>query len=209
MPALSGQVTLRHHSEKLIDQALLVSQELIRVAILWEEEWHETLEEASRLYFGEGNTKAMLDLLIPKHEMLAMGPTTLREASFAQYFGNELQTAWESLKQYMDSMARSGREIASSRVLPQVKKGKGVLSSDDKPLALAWEIYYSVFKKINQTLSSMHALELSNVSPNLQDCRNLTLGVPGTYSVNGVAVRIVQFKPNVQVRYPLLVSLSL
>ena len=44
--------SLRQHSVKLIDQALLVSQELIRVAILWEEIWHEVLEEASRLYFG-------------------------------------------------------------------------------------------------------------------------------------------------------------
>jgi FKBP12-rapamycin binding domain len=29
-------------------QALLVSRELIRVAILWHEQWHEGLEEASR-----------------------------------------------------------------------------------------------------------------------------------------------------------------
>jgi phosphatidylinositol kinase/protein kinase (PI-3 family) len=34
-----------------------VSQELIRIAILWHEEWHEALEEASRLYFGESNVE--------------------------------------------------------------------------------------------------------------------------------------------------------
>jgi FKBP12-rapamycin complex-associated protein len=50
-------ITLRSHSEKLIDQALLVSKELIRIAILWEEIWHEVLEEASRLYFGEVCTR--------------------------------------------------------------------------------------------------------------------------------------------------------
>ena len=33
-------------------QALMVSDELIRVAILWHEQWHEGLEEASRLFFG-------------------------------------------------------------------------------------------------------------------------------------------------------------
>ena len=38
-------------------QAMLVSEELIRVAILWHELWHEGLEEASRLYFGERNIK--------------------------------------------------------------------------------------------------------------------------------------------------------
>lgn len=69
---------LRQHSNQLIDQALLVSQELIRVAILWYEQWHEGLEEASRLYFAEGNIQGMLDTLFPLHEELERGPTTLR-----------------------------------------------------------------------------------------------------------------------------------
>jgi hypothetical protein len=46
---------LRQNSPKLIDQALLVSQELVRVAISWEESWHWGLEDASRQCFGEGN----------------------------------------------------------------------------------------------------------------------------------------------------------
>ena len=41
---------LRHHSPALVEQAQLVSRELIRVAVLWHELWHEGLEEASRLY---------------------------------------------------------------------------------------------------------------------------------------------------------------
>ena len=40
---------LRGHSPALVDQAQLVSKELIRVAVLWHELWHEGLEEASRL----------------------------------------------------------------------------------------------------------------------------------------------------------------
>jgi phosphatidylinositol kinase/protein kinase (PI-3 family) len=51
-------------------QALLVSQELIRVAILWHEMWHEGLEEASRLYFGDHNIEAMFTVLEPLHRML-------------------------------------------------------------------------------------------------------------------------------------------
>ncbi|VDK32996.1 unnamed protein product, partial [Anisakis simplex] len=35
----------------LVEQARLVSDELIRCAILWHEQWHEALDEASRLYF--------------------------------------------------------------------------------------------------------------------------------------------------------------
>lgn len=48
---------MRKHSANLVDQALMVSQELIRVAIPWNEMWHEGLEEASRLYFGEHNVE--------------------------------------------------------------------------------------------------------------------------------------------------------
>ena len=78
---------LRSHSEKLMDQAQLISKELIRVAVLWHELWHEGLEEASRLYvlirtsqtnrpnmpdryFGDKNADAMLAVLAPLHKMM-------------------------------------------------------------------------------------------------------------------------------------------
>lgn len=44
---------MREHSHTLVQQAMLVSEELIRISILWHEKWHEGLEEASRQYFGE------------------------------------------------------------------------------------------------------------------------------------------------------------
>lgn len=61
---------LKSHCAVLVDQAALVSQELIRVAVLWHEQWHEGLEEASRLYFGDHNIDAMFATLEPLHEML-------------------------------------------------------------------------------------------------------------------------------------------
>lgn len=39
---------MTEHSSRLVQQAILVSEELIRVAILWHEQWHEGLEDASR-----------------------------------------------------------------------------------------------------------------------------------------------------------------
>jgi len=61
--------SLRQHSSRLVDQATLVSQELIRVAILWEELWYEAMEQASKYYFGNGNIQAMLDTLLPQHQV--------------------------------------------------------------------------------------------------------------------------------------------
>ena len=47
--ALQILESMRSHSPELVEQAELVSKELIRVAVLWHEQWHEGLEEASRL----------------------------------------------------------------------------------------------------------------------------------------------------------------
>jgi FKBP12-rapamycin complex-associated protein len=40
---------MKQHSQVLVEQAEIVSHELIRIAVLWHEQWHEGLEEASRL----------------------------------------------------------------------------------------------------------------------------------------------------------------
>lgn len=68
--ALSIMNKMRDHSASLVEQAVLVSQELIRVAILWHELWHEGLEEASRLFYGDHNIDAMFATLEPLHDML-------------------------------------------------------------------------------------------------------------------------------------------
>jgi FKBP12-rapamycin complex-associated protein len=92
--------SLRLHNTKLIDQALMVSHELVRMAILWQEEWHESLEEASKQYFGDGNIQAMLDTLAPLHQAVEEGPVTLKEMSFCQAYGHDLKDAWDSIKSY-------------------------------------------------------------------------------------------------------------
>jgi FKBP12-rapamycin complex-associated protein len=51
-------------------QAQVVSRELIRVAIIWHELWHEGLEEASRHFYTETNPDAMILALEPLHELL-------------------------------------------------------------------------------------------------------------------------------------------
>lgn len=88
------------HSHSLVEQALMCSEELIRVAILWHELWHEGLEEASRLFFGDRNIKGMLETLEPLHAMLERGPQTLKETSFTQAYGRDLAQALEWCNHY-------------------------------------------------------------------------------------------------------------
>jgi FKBP12-rapamycin complex-associated protein len=169
----AGQImdSMKQHSAKLVEQAQLVSQELIRVAVLWHELWHEGLEEASRLFFGENNIEGMFATLEPLHTLLEKGPETLRETSFHQTFGRDLREAYDLCQTY------------------KLKKDQALLSQ-------AWDIYYQVFKKISRQLQQMSNLELQYVSPKLQRAQDLSLAVPGTYQSGKPVVTIQSFDPS-------------
>ncbi|KAF9454266.1 phosphatidylinositol 3-kinase [Macrolepiota fuliginosa MF-IS2] len=159
---------MREHSPIMVTQALLVSQELIRVAILWHELWHEGLEEASRLYFTEKNPDGMIAALEPLHEQLEKGPQTARETSFAQAFGRELHEAREACRRFR-------------------------IYGETAELDRAWDIYYGVFKRVEKQLPQLTTLDLQYVSPLLLKARDLELAVPGTYQSGRPIIRIQSF----------------
>ncbi|KDQ61375.1 hypothetical protein JAAARDRAFT_66505 [Jaapia argillacea MUCL 33604] len=166
--ALAIMDRMREHSPIIVEQALVVSQELIRVAILWHELWHEGLEEASRLYFTEKNPEGMIVALEPLHDMLEAGPTTARETSFAQVFGRDLHEAREACRRYR-------------------------IYGDTSELDKAWDIYYGVFKKVEKQLPQLTTLDLQYVSPELLKARHLELAVPGTYQSGRPIIKITSF----------------
>lgn len=161
---------MRQHSPALVEQAALVSHELIRIAVLWHEQWHEGLEEASRLYFGDHNIQGMLQTLEPLHEMLRKGPETLREISFIQSFGRDLSEARDWCEAY-----KTTQEIGD--------------------LNQAWDLYYGVFKRIARQLPQLMSLELQYVSPELKNAHDLSLAVPGTYQSGKEIIKIQSFDP--------------
>ncbi|CAG8464548.1 8437_t:CDS:10, partial [Paraglomus occultum] len=165
---------LRSHSPVLVSQALLVSEELIRVAILWHEIWMEQLEEASRLYFIDRNFDAMFQILDELQERLDKGPVTLREIAFVQAYGRELQEAGGWCKKYKQT-------------------------NDITFLAQAWQIYHEMFKKITQQVSTITSLELQYVSPKLLDAKDLELAVPGTYKSGEPVIKISSFLHTVNI----------
>lgn len=167
---------MRSHSPKhasLVDQAALVSTELIRVAILWHEMWFDGLEEASRQYFGEKNVDGMLSTLMPLHKMMENGGETVREVNFQTNFKRELDDAADWCKKY-------------------------TISRTEADLTHAWDLYYHVFRKINK-LPQMSILELKNVSPKLLTAHNMDLAVPGTYRAKKEVIRILKFNPVLKV----------
>jgi FKBP12-rapamycin complex-associated protein len=156
---------MREHSRDLVQQAIMVSEELIRVAILWHEQWHEALEDASRMYFGEHNIPAMFKVLDPLHLKLDKGPETLKEISFNHAYGRDLAEAAEWCKKYETS-------------------------NNFKDLTQAWELYYHVFRRISKQLPQLTTLELQYVSPKLLACKDLELAIPGSYQPHDKIIHI-------------------
>jgi serine/threonine-protein kinase mTOR len=204
--------SLKNHSSELVEEALMVSSELIRVAILWLETWHEGLEDASRLCYGENNVAGMLELLLPLHSALEKGAATKLEHDFLQNFGQELEKAHEHLKEYIFHMNQSRNAGPTSRHSEEAEAAMryvwGKLIFDAHlcafsfltfVIALFEDIYYTVFRRINKQLPSLTNLDLAQCSPSLSFARNLELGVPGSYRVDGTYVKIEKFVANVEV----------
>ena len=107
--------------------------------------WLQGLEEASRLYFADGDAQAMIDMMLPLHEMLnSREPQTPSERQFINNYGVQLREAHALLQSY--------------------KKTKL-----DTALQRAWDTYYNVFRKINKDLHNMAMLHLADVAPELLD----------------------------------------
>lgn len=196
--ALSLMNTLRTHSAGLVEEALLVSNELIRVAILWLEIWHEGLEDASRLYFGEGNVQGLLDVLVPLHEDLERGAETRRETDFLKSFGDDLATAHGHLKAYVRIASEGNWKVPGSVEESETVHNRFSYQEANSEMNRAWDIYYTVFRRINKQLPSLTKLDLPKCSPALARAHGLELGVPGSYRIDGSFVKIERFAPTIQ-----------
>lgn len=161
---------MRAHSSVLVDQADMVSSELIRVSVLWHEMWYEALEDASRAYFNDHDVDKMFSILDPLNSLIMKGPTTIRETSFVNAFGKDLNDAHSWLHQF--------------------KRTK-----DTSYINQAWDLYYTVFRKISKQLPILQNLDLQHVSPELLNAHDLELAIPGTYEVNKEIIKIQKFDP--------------
>lgn len=163
--ALRVLCEMRKLCDNMVEQAALVSIELIRTSILWHEMWHTALEDASRVYFGAQDAQGMLLIIAPLHRTLQRGPETAHEASFCRAFGSELHRAHDLCQLYRQTHSRTD-------------------------LHAAWDVYYSAFRRIAKHIAKLNVLELQHVSPHLLGARDLELAVPGTYYAGAKVISI-------------------
>ncbi|XP_013148241.1 PREDICTED: serine/threonine-protein kinase mTOR-like [Papilio polytes] len=166
--------TMCSHSQNLVNDAALISEELIKVAILWHEQVFIALDEASRLYFSEKDYRGMFRTLDKMHTMLERAPETLKEVSFLQMYGRDLQEAQRWCELYKER-------------------------SEERYLNEAWDLYYHVFRRLTAQFRSLTSLELQYVSARLHACRDFELAVPGSYVPDQSVIRISHIKTQLQV----------
>ena len=77
-----------------------MSDELNRSAILLAETWQEAIEEASRIYFGRNDGKAMYDYIEPYHKLMEKVPETMNEIAFYQGYASDLLDAFSWMQRY-------------------------------------------------------------------------------------------------------------
>lgn len=92
---------LKTTQRNLIEQAHTISSELNRSAIVLSEMWHEAIQEASRIYFGKQDGKAMYNYLQPYHKIMENEPETMNEIAFYQGYASDLLEAYSWMKLYM------------------------------------------------------------------------------------------------------------
>ena len=163
----------------------MVSEEVIKLSITWHEAWHEGLEEASRMFFGEKDVESMLVVLTKLHldldaatkdSKMKYGFSCVRNTAFLHSYGKDLEEANEWLMSY--------------------KKTKKTAE-----IHQAWELYYQVFRRITKQLNNLDKIELQHVSPKLLNVKvkGLKLAVPGTYRAHAPIVRIEAFSNSMDV----------
>jgi len=164
---------MKQNYQELIDEAIIISDELCRTAITLKEQWSDAIREATRFYQNR-DFQTMLRILMPYHEAMRKAPETLSETAFHQAFKHELGEAEAWLSRFINTQ-------------------------DEYCVNHACDLYYSVFKKIQDKLSSFTTVSLENVAPKLLQIKNTNLSVPGLYSPNKPLVKIASFATTLEV----------
>jgi hypothetical protein len=154
---------------QLVDQGTMVTTELIRIAALVHEQWHEALEGAASAFFGRRDNVEMLEAVLPAHEKLKKAPETIVEVQFYTKFHRPLEEA----RHWVRSFSLTGKTA---------------------DLHSAWQIYHSIYKQIDEQLKSGSILSMQYCSPRLWEAKNLALAIPDARPKEGKeTVRIAAF----------------
>jgi FKBP12-rapamycin complex-associated protein len=201
--------SLKRHSPDLVQHVLMVSSELVNVAILAIEEWFEALEDASKFAFVDNDFPHMIETLVPLHKTMETGPLNETDRQFFNGHGKNLAKAYSYLKEYIKLSSKA--DIENNKYAPfhpsdpgrrndtAADAARNLAAMKDAAMNNAWDIYYTAFRKINGQLPTIASIPLEQCSTALFRARDLEIAVPGSYRVDGSYVKIKKFHSNVQI----------
>ena len=201
---------IRKQEGQLVEEATMVSRELMRVAISPHELWRAGLDLALAQYVNKdenvshsASVMQMVKTLTNMHEAMEE-----RDTSSVQTGTDDSQTNHISNTQVADDgFAESsgnigsvtlrdisfrhsyGRQLAEAKDLLQrfAQTGLTVL------LHQLWSIYQDIIRRMDKSLAQQKKMQLHHVSRELTNSRSLRLAVPGTYNPGEEVVSISTF----------------
>ena len=127
-------------------------KELNKCALLYHEEWIETIETSAKLYLNLYYNN-LVSQLIKLHNKINKPPESLYEINFYQQYGNDLKNAEKKLNKLLD------------------KQNLNYLKE-------AWAIYQKVYKNIKENYSNFQSISLQYISSKLFNFKDSNIIIP-------------------------------
>jgi phosphatidylinositol kinase/protein kinase (PI-3 family) len=202
---------IRKKQSQLVEEASMVSRELMRVAISPHELWKAGLDMAYTHYMNRDesiprsvNVRNMLDTLTQMHDAMEHEE---QDASCAATTGTSSMSMYTSRKQGDEGFTETSGKIGTVTLRDisfrhqygrQLAEAKDLLDEFRKTgttlvLHRLWNVYFSIIMRMDKSLATQSKVQLHHVSRDLTSSRGLRLCVPGTYVPNGPEVSIAKF----------------
>lgn len=142
------------------------------------ETWYNAIDEASKAYVIRKDKSATYQLLYNAlHKQLGRQPTSLYEVLFASQYESRLMIADD----YLTKSLRPVRNPDNTTEI-EIDGSLKEFEIDDMYLNEAWSIYVNIYREINPFITSIHEIDLNDVSPSLASLQKnkTSVYVPGT-----------------------------
>ncbi|KAL4492653.1 hypothetical protein ABPG73_010202 [Tetrahymena malaccensis] len=169
---------IKTHSPVLVNEAMLISNELNRAAILLKEQWHEgiynSMESFERFQSEKSTSSDLIKNVMELHETMTLQPESLSEISFHQNFGGIINEAEAWIQRF---------------------------SITENPICIyqAFDIYSQIYQKLKPQIKKLEFVYLENVSPKLIETKNCEISIPGMYKPSRPVIKITCFQPKLEV----------
>jgi FKBP12-rapamycin complex-associated protein len=185
---------IRSNDRSLVDEAKVMSRELMKVAITPHEFWQQGLEKPAQL-LKEQEIKSMVEKLLELHASMDEKTVGFQKDDEEGFTSSVGRIGWENIR---DISFRHcyGRDISDAyRWLVSFQRSNNLFD-----LHQAWDIYRKIHARISQQLKSMKKIDLGHISQGLLAKNTFfnRLVVPGTYDERNV-ITIKRFVNTVEV----------